>query len=147
MLLINNKVTGKEKTSIEESDLLDLENKYNFKFPKDIKQFYLQHNGGRLERYCYIAEDGPYYFSYFFSIKYGLSSLDTKLKLNYFDDWWPKEFIPFGYDGGGNTFCFHVETGKIYYLYEDDYDDDGNVPIVYLAPDFLSFINNMIEEI
>lgn len=62
MLLINNKVTGKEKTSIEESDLLDLENKYNFKFPKDIKQFYLQHNGGGLERYCYIAEDGPYYF-------------------------------------------------------------------------------------
>ena len=32
--------------------------------------------------------------------------------VNYVDDWWPKELIPFGYDGG------------------------GNVPIEYFAPDF-----------
>ena len=65
---------------------------------------------------------------------------------SYIDEWWPKELIPFGYDGGGNSFCFHKTSGKIYYVYEDTYDDDGNVPIECLASDFLSFINNMVAE-
>ena len=53
--------------------------------------------------------------------------------------------MPFGYDGGGNSFCFDINDGHIYYLYEDDSDDDGNVPREYLAPDFHTFINNMVE--
>lgn len=65
---------------------------------------------------------------------------------NYIDDWWPKELIPFGYDGGGNSFCFHINSGQIYYIYEDTEDDDGIAPIEYVAPDFLSFIDNMAED-
>lgn len=45
---------------------------------------------------------------------------------------------------GGNSFCFHKTSGKIYYVYEDTYDDDDNVPIECVAPDFLSFINDMV---
>ena len=54
--------------------------------------------------------------------------------------------IPFGYDGGGNSFCFHINSGQIYYIYEDTEDDDGIAPIEYVAPDFLSFIDNMAED-
>ena len=73
------------------------------------------------------------------------ATLDEKLRLNYDDDWWHKRFMPFGYDGGGNAFGFSKDIEEICYMYEDDSDDDGNVPIVYLASDFLEFLNNMVE--
>lgn len=144
MIQIKNQITGQD-ANIKESDLRELEDKYDFKFPDVIKQFYLQYNGGQLERHYYVTQNGTYTLSYFFSIKYGLATLNNKMNLNYIDEWWPKELIPFGYDGGGNSFCFHVTSGKIYYVYEDT-DDDGNVPIEYVASDFLSFINNMVTE-
>lgn len=145
MIQIKNKVI-RPNACIEEKDLQDLEQEYNFKFPEDIKQFYLKYNGGRLEKDSYVVQDDTFIFQEFYSIKIGYSTLNDKLDSNYADDWWPKELIPFGYDGGGNSYCFHINNGKIYYIYEDDCDDDGNVPIEYVAPDFLSFINNMVEE-
>lgn len=145
MIQIKNQITEQD-ASIEEPDLRELEDKYDFKFPDAIRQFYLQYNGGRLERHYYVTQDNTYILSYFYSIKYGSATLNIKMELNYVDEWWPKELIPFGYDGGGNSFCFHKTSGKIYYVYEDTYDDDENVPIECLASDFLSFINNMVEE-
>lgn len=120
MTQIRNKIIG-QNACIREQDLRDLEREYNFKFPEDIKQFYLKYNGGRLEKHSYAAQNDMFIFQSFYSIKTGHSTLNEKLRLNYVDDWWPKELIPFGYD------------------------DDGNVPIEYVAPDFLTFINNMVE--
>ncbi len=145
---IKNRIFSSEK-SIEERDLQDLENKYGFKFPKDIKQFYLQCNGGKLEKNCYISEEDTmkdsFIFQKFYSIKYGSATLNMKMELNYVDDWWPKEYIPFGVDGGGNPYCFHKESGKIYYIYDDDSNDDDSVPVECIAPDFITFITNMVK--
>lgn len=143
MIQINNQITGQE-ASIEESDLRELEDQYGFRFPDVIRQFYLQYNGGRLERRHYVVQDDTCVLNHLYSIKYGVATLNMKMELNYVDEWWPKELIPFGYDGGGNSFCFHKTSGKIYYVYEDTYDDDDNVPIECVAPDFLSFINDMV---
>lgn len=143
MIQIKNQITGQE-ASIEESDLRELEDQYGFSFPDVIRQFYLQYNGGRLERRHYVVQDDTCVLHHLYSIKYGVATLNMKMELNYVDEWWPKELIPFGYDGGGNSFCFHKTSGKIYYVYEDTYDDDDNVPIECVAPDFLSFINDMV---
>lgn len=143
MIQIKNQITGQE-ASIEESDLRELEDQYGFRFPDVIRQFYLQYNGGRLERRHYVVQDDTCVLYHLYSIKYGVATLNMKMELNYVDEWWPKELIPFGYDGGGNSFCFHKTSGKIYYVYEDTYDDDDNVPIECVAPDFLSFINDMV---
>lgn len=101
MIQIKNKII-RPNACIEEKDLRDLEQGYNF-----IKD-------------SYVVQDDTFIFQEFYSIKIGYSTLNDKLDSNYADDWWPKELIPFGYD--------------------------GNVPIEYVAPDFLSFINNMVEE-
>lgn len=42
-------------------------------------------------------------FKKFYSIKCGYATLNEKMRLNYNDDWWPKRFIPSGYDGRGNS--------------------------------------------
>ena len=43
MIQIKNQITG-QNVSLEESDLRELEDEYNFKFPDAIRQFYLQYN-------------------------------------------------------------------------------------------------------
>ena len=139
---LKNRITGRY-TEITEQDMIELETKYDFKFPECLKGFYLKYNAGKLEKNLYAIGDDEFIFHSFYSIKHGYATLNEKMSSNYNDDWWPKRFIPFGYDGGGNSFCFHKDTGEIYYLYDDDSDDDDNIPIVYLAPDFLSFMNNM----
>lgn len=145
MIQIRNNIT-RQNAEIDEQDLRNLELTYSFRFPEDVKQFYLKYNGGQLEKCFYVLPDDTFVFQSFYSVKTGRSTLNEKMRLNYTDDWWPKELIPFGYDGGGNSFCFHAGNGQIYYVYEDDFDDDGKVLIKYLARDFISFINNMDEE-
>ena len=56
---IRNKIIG-QNACIGEQDLRDLEREYNFKFPEDIKQFYLKYNGGRLEKYSYAAHNDTF---------------------------------------------------------------------------------------
>lgn len=141
---MKNKVIG-QCEKVKEEDLLELEQEYHFQFPEDIRQFYLEYNGGWLEKNHYMTQEETFVFSQFYSIKEGFATLNEKMRLNYVDDWWPKEMIPFGCDGGGNSYCFHVRSGQIYYIYEDTDDDDGNVPVEYVAPDFLSFVNGMVE--
>ena len=141
---LKNKIVGRY-TEITEKDFIELEKKYDFRFPECLRCFYLKYNAGKLEKDLFVVGNIEFIFQGFYSIKLGYETINEKLRLNYDDDWWPKRFIPFGYDGGGNSFCFSKDTEEIYYMYEDDSDDDGNVPIVYLASDFLEFLNNMVE--
>ena len=77
------------------------------------------------------------------------TEFEKALKNVYAEDWWINEFIPFGYDEGGETFCFSTRTydyGCIYYFMSDCIDDD-NLENAYLkvGDNFFQFINNMGE--
>ena len=61
MIQIKNKII-RPNACIEEKDLRDLEQGYNFIFPEDIKQFYLKYNGGRLEKDSYVVQDDTFIF-------------------------------------------------------------------------------------
>ena len=63
------------------------------------------------------------------------------------ESWWIKGFIPFGYDEGGETFCFSTRNndyGCIYY-FMSDFIDEENPEDAYLkvSEKFSEFINNM----
>ena len=50
-------------------DLLEIETKYNFKFPKEIREHYLEYNGGTLEKEIFKDSDGgKYIFNWFIPI-------------------------------------------------------------------------------
>lgn len=138
-------------TGITDEDLTAIEKEYNFKFPEDLKEFYLTYNGGNLEKkeVCLQKDDWISFIRFhgFYSIKKGYSILENKLKINYLDDWWIKWLIPFGYDEGGNEFCFSTrdyEYGCIYYFLSDDYDEDyPDDSIIKVGENFTDFINSM----
>lgn len=140
-----NNITA-QYNEISKEDIEIIEKTYNFKFPDEIKNFYLAYNAGKLQKTLWILNEMEFEFQDFYSIKIGYSTLNKKLELNYNDDWWPKWLIPFGYDGGGNSFCFSKENGKIYYVFEDDEDESGNVPVQLLNNNFIEFINYMVKD-
>lgn len=143
MIQFNNNIVAQFNT-ITEDDIDFLENLYDFKFPKEIRMFYLTYNAGKLEKDEFILEEESFHLHGFYSIKEGYATLDEKMRLNYTDDWWPKKLIPFGYDSGGEDYCFDKESGEIYFLNSEEEDEDGNVLAQYLCPNFVEFINHMV---
>ena len=143
MIQFNNTVTPRFN-NITEDNIDFLENLYDFKFPKELRLFYLTYNGGILEKNNFILENETYDFHGFYSIKEGYATLNEKMRLNYTDDWWPKRLIPFGFDSGGEDYCFDKETEEIYYLNSELEDENGNVFVKYLCSNFAEFINCMV---
>ena len=75
------------------------------------------------------------------------SEFEKALKNVNDENWWIKGFIPFGYDEGGETFCFSTRThgyGCIYYFSSDCINEE-NIEDAYLkvSETFSQFINNI----
>lgn len=129
-------------------DLSELEAEYDFKFPDEIKLFYLQYNGGKLKRteVCLQEENWKSSTSFhkFYTVKNELANI---LKSVYFEDWWIKWLIPFGHDDGGETFCFSTRAydyGSIYYFISDCIDEETpENALVKVGENFSQFINDM----
>ena len=129
-------------------DLSELEEVYGFKFPNEMKLFYLQYNGGNLKRreVCLQKEDWKSSTSFhkFYTVK---GEFENILKEVYFEDWWIKWLIPFGHDDGGEHFCFSTrdcDYGSIYYFVSECIDDENpENAFVKVGGNLIEFINNM----
>ncbi|MBX4262270.1 SMI1/KNR4 family protein [Clostridium estertheticum] len=148
--MFNNKFIGVEK-ALKEYDLIFIEEKYNFKFPNKVKEYYLQYNGGEPEKYIFIDEDeDSFIVQKFVSIKYnsgGGQTLENYIQDIKEDAILPKWLIPFAYDPGGDIYCFSIDkedNGAIYYWsHEHDLEEDTEEHVVWLSESMESFINNM----
>ena len=149
-IIYKNSITD-VKDCLTEVDLLEIETKYNFKFPKEIREHYLEYNGGTLEKEIFNDSDGfKYIFNWFIPIKYGKRNLATLLDILRVDPILPEWLIPFADDPGGDLLCFSIkegEEGSIYYWsHEYEYGEDPEKHIWYLTRTLEEFINSMIEE-
>lgn len=140
-------------TGITLEDLVAIEKEYNFKFPEDLKDFYLKYNAGKLEKKVVRLQVDDWssstLFGEFYSIKKGTFTLEEALKMNYLDDWrtqW-RWLIPFANDAGGEDFCFSIrdaDYGCIYYLESDNLDEENpENSVIKVGENFTDFINSM----
>ena len=116
--------------------------------PEDMRQFYLQHNGGVLplgvkidpER-CRLTD--------FLAIKYPLMEsipiMDILLKWQKMDGFIPMYYIPICNDEAGDSYYIRVDKagyGKVYYIFSeflDDFlDDSGENGLI--ADNFTEFL-------
>lgn len=103
-----------QEKQVSIAEIEELEQKYNFLFPNEIKCFLLEHNGAiPLKRFVKVKNQ-EYVIDRFLAIKYG--SYDTyEETFNDLFDILPNGMIPFASDTFGNYFVFDKE-GKIYFL-------------------------------
>ncbi|WP_105576998.1 SMI1/KNR4 family protein, partial [Cronobacter sakazakii] len=83
------------EVGLTQEDLVEVEKKFNWKFPKAFKEFYLSHNGGELaDEYA----DNDFLLSGFIPFKYGSAPIETTYK-DLIDDFPElKDFVPFADD-------------------------------------------------
>lgn len=148
--MLNN--TFKETSQkVTEGELLDVEKKFAFTFPEELKKLYLQYNGGEPEKYIFIDDEGiEFVIQKVLPIKYSNKGIDTLEK--YIEDFredgiLPEWLIPFAYDPGGDLFCFSInieDNGSIYYWsHEYDLDEDPEDYVIKLSQSMNNFISNL----
>lgn len=145
-MFTNKIISNCEKALLD--DLLKIEKKYDFIFPDDFKYFYTNYNGGKTSKREVCLQDGDWKSSTRFHGFYSMNiEFENALNDVYAENWWIKGFIPFGYDEGGETFCFSTRAcdyGYIYYFMSDCiYDENPESAYLKVNESLAQFINNM----
>lgn len=114
---------------ITEEELAALEERFDFRMPEDMRQFYLQHNGGILPSGAKIDSERCK-LTDFLAIKYPLMEqipiMDTLLEWQKMDGFIPMYYIPFCNDEAGDSYYIRVDEvgyGKVYYIFSEFLDD------------------------
>lgn len=140
-------------TQLHENDISEVELLLNKKLPKELRDFYLNNNGGEIEgdRYIYMTkEENGYGVQTFFPIKYKRDEDDSLL-----EKWTmlfcnqkriPENYIVFACDDGGAPFCCEIETGHIYFADPDSDEDNLEDIMDFICESLEEFINNMKTE-
>ena len=154
MAAIYNNIFSDTEKNLTNEDLTELEKKYDFQFPKDIRDHYLAYNGGETERYLFMSNGRGFIVNRFIPIKYtpveGGETVEFNLDMLRKDNIFPAWLIPFADDPGGDIYCFSLkknEGGAIYYWsHEYDYGDNREKHVLYLAKSIKDFIDTMVED-
>lgn len=135
-LELNNK-----SESITAKDIADVERKYKFVFPQEIKSFLLANNGGQPNKTIYTQNSQDYVVDFFLPIKSKeFEDLTFSTTMTDLSDIIPNTVMPFAMDPFGNYFVFDKAEGKIYFLEMEE------VTLTLLANDFDSFISALKKE-
>lgn len=133
-------------TQLTISDVNDVETILGFKLPQQLKEHYLQFNGGVPVKPCFYAQevDLETEIAEFSPIKHKNSS--KLLEERYLDlinrNALPNRYLPFANDWGGNLFCIDLENDSVVLIWMD-LGEVTERSINFLSNNFVTFINNL----
>lgn len=130
------------------SDLDDVERRFDFCFPRVVREHYLGHNGGCPDKNRFSNERGTFIIDSFIPVKASALPtapiLETVLqRLKAVAGTTPWQLIPFADDPCGNFYCFSVgqeDFGAIYWFEAEGY---GQHRTEFLARSLDEFMANL----
>lgn len=127
------------------NDINEVETKLNIVLPKQLVRHYMKYNGGIPEKsflYSYISDIETSVHT-FLPIKYedevGYTLEDMYVHFTS-KNIFPKKYLPFACDAGGNLFCIDMENEKIVIIWLDVGEVNENM-IPVLSNSFDEFLN------
>jgi hypothetical protein len=143
-MMINFQYTSVPVTA---ADLEEVENRFGFKFPAELRDHYLQFNGGHPEPDRFVDQKGgAYVVDTFLPIKNAIPGLNT---LEGSIQWikveqclLPQHLVQFAVDRGGDYYCFSTreEDFGVICLFRMEYCDNPTRATRHLASSFKSFL-------
>lgn len=134
---------------LSELDIKRVEHRLGIHLPQDLKGHYLLHNGGRPRPRFFIRDGEPYGVHGFLPMNTGDESFEhSYVMLVDRTPEFPRGYIPFAYDEGGDYFLYSVKPesfGNIMFNQQEYYGDDDRF-VLFLAPSLREFINSLTEE-
>ncbi|KOP80179.1 hypothetical protein AMS59_01895 [Lysinibacillus sp. FJAT-14745] len=130
-------------------DIEEVEMLLSFQLPQELKDHYLQYNGGLPKDPCFFEEQSGLEtrVHVFLPMKYR-NNIGYTLEEGYLDfknrNIIPQKYLPFANDAGGNIFCIDLDSKQVVLIYLDLGEvTDGCIK--FLANSFMEFINNLEE--
>lgn len=136
------------ETPINDYDLKEVELRFGFAFPRDVRDHYLRWNGGCPDNYVYYYKETAYVVSEFLPIKHGRQGSlfeDTMVRLKKDQEVIPDYLIPFAVDPGGDYYCFSIsdnDHGRIYFFSGEDMNARKNAT-TRISESLKEFVSNM----
>jgi len=130
------------------ADFKDVQQSLGFALPAEIRNHYTHMNGGRPKNNIFRKGDETFRVLAFLPIKYGEPGdtlEETYRRVRSANPFFPEYLVPIAVDDGGDFYCFSrrdEDHGAIYY-YRNDYFDEPQRAIVYLAPSLDSFLSSL----
>jgi len=135
---------------LSELDIKRVENRLGIRLPQDLKEHYLLHNGGRPSPQFFPKDGDAYDVHQFLSMNtddQNCSFEDTYIMMVDQTPEFPRGYIPFADDSGGDMFLYSVRSesfGNIMFISHEDYEDPNRY-VLFLAPTLKQFINALTE--
>jgi cell wall assembly regulator SMI1 len=137
---------------LSELDIKRVERRLGIHLPKDLREHYLLHNGGRPRPFSFVKDGEAYDVEKFLPMntgdKKGSSFEKSYVILVDQTPEFPRGYIPFATDGMGDHFMYSVNPesfGNIMFNQHEYYGDDDRY-VVFLAPSLKEFIDSLTEE-
>lgn len=136
---------------LTDADVSDVEQKLGLKIPTDLREHYLNFNGGKPIQNIFNHGGDSYEIKQFLPMKYAdinSSFEDTYNDLVLGNAAFPKNVIPFAIDDGGDYFVYslnHHSYGQILFNQSDYYKDQERF-LIFLAPNLKSFLASLVTD-
>jgi len=112
---------------LTKEEIKAFEEKYQFRFPPELKALYLKQNGGLLDE-CGISEDDCFLAEVYPLISHDddhdeILTVKKLLKWQKQDKLIPMEYIPFCADEAGDNYYLNIKNQGIYYISHEFFDE------------------------
>jgi len=142
-----------ESTELDKNvnnDYIDeLERKYNIKFPRILREYYLNYNCSK-EKECTFKIDGidredtDFILDTMIPLKYGTICLEKEYEWVLKDEYISNEFIPLAYDMDSDRYYWNSKTGKVYYISQENVENP--ILLCNSVEDFFDILNRSCEK-
>ncbi len=132
-------------------DLDRLEDETDLSFPKDLREFYISHNGGRITPNCVLVNGDYYCVDSFLVINSTNSSSDFRKTYDLLTAWnqvIPEDCIPVATLPWGDFFVYRTErdfSGQIW-CYQHEFPGDPSQAMVRISDSLASFLGSMTAQ-
>jgi hypothetical protein len=134
--------------ALSEHDFKEVEESLGFGLPPDLREHYAQANGGVPKKNVFRKGDESFRVLAFLPIKYGEPGYtleETYRRIVQANPFFPVYLVPMAVDAFGDFYCFSrrkEDYGKIY-CYRNEYFDEPERAVIYLAPNLDNFLGSL----
>jgi len=110
-----------EKISID--DVLEIEQRFGFKMPEILRDYYLMYNGASIYN-CVFSIDGyEVEVAKLVELKYGVLPLEKIIEMDREDGFIPSNMIPVARNSGGDYYYWNDQSRQVYLYLRDCIED------------------------
>lgn len=128
---------------LSESEISELEKKFNRSLPQDLKELYLWKNGQAVN--CYESFVNNSEFIPLEDVFETAEELTSMIGFDFeIENWWNEKWLPLFHNGGGSYICYDLDgtftdlQGQILEFWKADNDRD------VISDDLRSFLNQLV---